>query len=113
MRKRHDWNRTPRRNPRHVMAEPRSQKPVLLVVAAFSSHAGALAWARDRLAQSYGPISLASHPFDFHHTEYYRDAMGPDLRKQFFAFENLVDPDCLPAVKHHTNRLEETLAGEG
>jgi hypothetical protein len=97
----------------HIMSEPRPQKPVLLVVAAFSRHADALAWGRDQLAQCYGPVGLASEPFDFHHTDYYQPAMGADLRKQFFAFENLVEPGCLPAVKLHTNRLEETLASEG
>lgn len=95
------------------MAEPRSQNPVLLIVAAFSRHADALAWGRDHLAERYGPIGLASEPFAFHHTEYYQRSMGADLRKQFFAFENLVAADCLPDVKLHTNRLEQTLAAVG
>jgi hypothetical protein len=95
------------------MAEPRPQKPVLLVVAAFSRHAGALAWGRDRLVEAYGPVGLASPAFDFHHTEYYQASMGAGLRKQFFAFEVLVAPDRLPEVKLHTNRLEQTLALSG
>jgi Domain of unknown function (DUF4416) len=95
------------------MAEPRSQKPVLLIVAAFSRHAGALAWGREHLAEQYGPIGLASPPFRFQHTEYYQPTMGADLHKQFFAFENLIAPDCLPDVKLHTNRLEATLAAAG
>lgn len=95
------------------MAEPRSQKPVLLVVAAFSRHADALAWGRERLIEQYGPLGLISEPFAFHHTDYYQASMGADLRKQFLAFENLVAPDCLPDVKLHTNRLEQTLAAGG
>jgi hypothetical protein len=92
------------------MAEPRPQKPVLLVVAAFSRHADALDWGRDRLTEHYGPVGFASEPFAFHHTDYYQRSMGDGLSKQFFAFENLVAPDCLPDVKLHTNRLEQALA---
>src|SRR5579862_2590751 len=95
------------------MAEPRSQKPVLLVVAAFTRHDDALAWGRDRLAERYGPVGLSSPPFTFHHTDYYERSMGAGLRKQFLAFENLVAPDCLPDVKLHTNRLEQALAASG
>jgi hypothetical protein len=83
-----------------------------LVVAAFSRHAEALAWSREQLQLSYGPVALASDPFSFHHTTYYQATMGPDLRKQFFAFERLVGEDCLPDVKHHTNALEAELAAQ-
>jgi hypothetical protein len=92
------------------MAEPRSQVPVLLVVAAFSRHAGAIDWARQRLAETYGPIAIASPAFSFHQTSYYEATMGTDLKKQFFALENLVSPDCLPDVKLRTNALEKELA---
>jgi hypothetical protein len=92
---------------------PRSPAPVLLVVAAFSRHAAALHWGRERLEQSYGPLALASPPFDFHHTTYYEPTMGPELRKCLFAFRDLVSPDCLPAVKRHTNDLEAELAATG
>ena len=95
------------------MADPRSQPPVLLVVAAFSRHAEALDWGRERLEQTYGPVGLASEPFDFHHTAYYEPTMGPGLRKCLYAFRNLVPADCLPAVKVHTNALEAELAGAG
>src|SRR5438067_1909493 len=95
------------------MAKPRPQKPVLLIVAAFSRHAEALAWGRERLVERYGPVGLASEPFVFHHTEYYQQTMGADLQKQFFAFGKLVAPDCLPTVKLQTNDLEQALASAG
>jgi hypothetical protein len=37
--------------------------------------------------------------------------MGPDLRKQLWAFQNLIAADALPAIKLGTNGLEEALAG--
>ena len=42
------------------MAEPRTPDPVLLVVAAFSRHPGALDWAHARLEQDFGPVQLVS-----------------------------------------------------
>jgi hypothetical protein len=99
------------------MADPRSpwrsRPPVLLVVAAFSRHPEALAWGNEHLEKNYGPVAMASEPFDFHHTAYYEPTMGPGLRKCLCAFRNLVPPDCLPAVKLHTNALERMLAGTG
>ncbi|HKB41669.1 MAG TPA: DUF4416 family protein [Gemmataceae bacterium] len=92
------------------MSEPRPVVPVLLVVAAFSRHDNALRWGRERLEETYGPVGLVSEPFLFNQTGYYERTMGQNLRKQFFAFERLVAPDCLPDVKRHTNDLEANLA---
>jgi len=95
------------------MPDPRPPAPVLLVVAAFSRHAAALDWGRERLERTCGPVALASAPFDFHHTAYYEAAMGSGLRKCLFAFRDLVSPDCLPALKLHTNAIEAEAAGGG
>jgi hypothetical protein len=79
---------------------------VLLVVAASSRHAAALEWARDKLASQYGEIALLSGAFDFTETDYYTASMGADLKKQFWAFERLVDPAELAAIKRRTNEYE-------
>jgi hypothetical protein len=95
------------------MAQPRPHVPVLLVVAAFSRHPDALAWARARLEQDFGPVELASPPFVFDQTTYYEPTMGPNLRKQFLAFRDLVAPERLPDIKRRTNALEDELAAAG
>jgi hypothetical protein len=95
------------------MGHLRTQKPVLLVIAAFSRHADVLALAQERLQALYGPIGLMSVPYDFTQTSYYARTMGTDLRKQFLVFANLVDPDCLPPTKHQTNELEAEVAAAG
>lgn len=95
------------------MADPRPHVPVLLVVAAFSRHTTARAWARERLEQSYGPVVLASPTYDFRQTSYYEPSMGTELQKGFFVFRDLVSPDCLPRVKQHTNALEVEAARSG
>jgi hypothetical protein len=86
---------------------------MLLIVAAFSRHGDALTWARERLEQLFGPVGLASPLFDFHQTRYYEPTMGPGLRKQLLAFEELVAADCLAPVKLATNHLEAELARSG
>ena len=80
--------------------------PVLLIVAAFSRHRSALEWARGQAQQEYGPIALASEPFEFGETEYYQPTMGAGLLKQFWAFERLVDPGELADFKIKTNDWE-------
>ncbi|HEY7327427.1 MAG TPA: DUF4416 family protein [Gemmataceae bacterium] len=95
------------------MAEPRSPVPALLVVAVFSRHVDAFAWARTRLEPLFGPVGLGSEPFVFDQTTYYETSMGRDLRKCFLAFERLVLPDCLANIKLQTNVLEQELAASG
>lgn len=85
-------------------------QPSLLVVAAFSRHAGARAWARRRLEEIFGPVALASEPFPFTQTDYYRASMGPDLGKELWAFRDLLPPDGLPDAKRRALALEAELA---
>ena len=88
------------------MAETSSPDPVLLIVAAFSHHPEALAWARHRLEELFGPVGLTSQVYDFDQTTYYEPSMGAGLRKQFLAFHNLIAADRLPDIKLHTNAME-------
>ncbi len=92
------------------MAEPRSPVPALLVVAVFTRHEEILSWAQERLESHFGPVGLASKPFDFNQTTYYEASMGSHLRKGFLAFERLVQPDRLAEIKLQTNALERELA---
>jgi hypothetical protein len=95
------------------MAAPRLPPPVLLVVAAFSRHPEALAWARQRLEDACGPVALAGSAYAFDQTAYYEPTMGPGLRKQLLAFRDLVAADALADLKRQTNALEGELAAAG
>jgi len=95
------------------MAEPRYHPPVVLVVAVFSRHPEALTWGRAQLESLYGPVALASPEFAFNQTGYYEKTMGPGLRKQLLAFQELFPLDQLPAVKLRTNALEREIAESG
>ena len=88
------------------MGQLAPHRPVLLIVAAFSRHAAALAWARQTLEQAWGPAALVSDCFDHRETTYYDATMGPDLQKVFFALETLIDPASLIERKLQSNRWE-------
>src|SRR5215467_13541957 len=88
------------------MGQVNLPSPVLLVLAAFSRHDDALRWARERTESAWGPVALASQAFEFRETAYYEATMGVGLRKQFFAFERLVDPERLVEFKLQTNDWE-------
>jgi hypothetical protein len=83
-------------------------KPVLLIVAVSSRYDAALLWSEASLAEEFGPLLMISPPFPFSETDYYQATMGMDLKKQFLAFDRLIDPASLPAIKRRTNELEKS-----
>jgi hypothetical protein len=92
------------------MGQPTLHPATMHLLAAFSRHDAALAWARDRAAAAWGPIALESPVFEFAQTEYYRETMGPGLRKVFFAFERPLDPAELAEIKLTSNEWEQEYA---
>lgn len=92
------------------MGRVKLPRPVLLVSAAFSRHERALDWAAEKLSAAWGPIALSSPRFDFSSTQFYEKTMGPGLRKQFWAFERLIDPAQLVDGKLATNAWEDEYA---
>jgi hypothetical protein len=82
----------------------------LPLLAAFSRHPEALAWARRRACEAWGPIEAESEAFAFRETPYYDATMGSGLQKVFFAFAWLGDPASLAETKLTTNRWEEEYA---
>ena len=89
------------------MGEIRVHRPVLGILAAFSRHDVALAWARATATAAWGPVTLESPAFAFQETRFYEATMGPDLRKILLAFERLIDPAELVPRKHQTNAWEQ------
>jgi hypothetical protein len=85
----------------------------LLLIAVTSSHGEALSWSRDRSERHFGPVTLASDAFDFTETDYYTATMGTELKKQFLAFEQPIDPASLAPVKRQTNDWEAEYAALG
>lgn len=92
------------------MGQANAPSTVLLILAAFSRHQDALGWAKTKTESTWGPIALASDAFDFRETNYYDATMGVGLRKQFLAFEQLIDPERLVDLKLLTNDWETEYA---
>jgi hypothetical protein len=90
-----------------VIVRPRQ---VLLILAAISRYDFALDWALEEATQNWGKTALESCRFSFQSTAYYEPSMGPDLKKTFFAFEQLIDPEELAAIKNLTNQWEASYA---
>ncbi|MEX2111591.1 MAG: DUF4416 family protein, partial [Pirellulales bacterium] len=88
------------------MGDIHQPEPVLFLLAAFSRHAAALDWARQRAEAAWGPVALESPHFEFRETDYYEPTMGAGIQKCFFAFESLVDPVVLADRKIETNAWE-------
>jgi hypothetical protein len=86
---------------------------VLLIVAASSRYVEALDWASERSTDQFGPVALVSDAFDFTETDYYTATMGADLKKQFFAFERVIDAAALADIKRQTNDWESEYAALG
>ena len=92
------------------MGDVNEPAPVLLILAAFSRHAAALEWARQRAVAAWGPAALTSPRFSFVETDYYEPAMGAGIEKCFWAFERLIDPAALAGIKRQTNAWEAEYA---
>jgi hypothetical protein len=63
-----------------------------------------------RMEKEWGPIETYSTIYDFTHTGYYKDEFGERLKKQFVAFEKLVEIHLMPDIKICGNKLEDEFA---
>ena len=95
------------------MGDIHQHAPVLLITSAFSRYPEALDWAKAASELLWGPVGLVSDLFDFVETTYYEPTMGPHLKKVFFAYERLISPEELPAVKRQANAWEAEYAALG
>ena len=87
--------------------------PVALVCAVLADSAETLAAAKERLAECFGPLRVASETYDFDFTSYYEAEMGAGLRKQLVCFAERIDPAELATVKAQTMALERAMSQEG
>lgn len=95
------------------MGSPKPHAPVLFLIVAFSRYPEALAWGQEAAQAEYGPIVLQSELFDFSNTQHYAKQMGPDLKKQIWAFEQLMEVPELVDRKLRTNQWEAEYAELG
>jgi hypothetical protein len=94
------------------MGQTQAPTPVLLIIAASSRYDSALDWTRNKSQSHFGKLGPISEAFSFTETDYYAATMGTGLQKQFLAFETLIDPADLAAIKRRTNCWEAEYASE-
>jgi len=87
-------------------------QPVKLFVGMLAARPQRLADAERRLVGEFGSVDLSSPVLPFEQTEYYREQMGPDLKRKFLGFERLIRPEALVEAKRITNNLEKDLASD-
>jgi hypothetical protein len=95
------------------MAAPQSPLPVKYFIAVLFSNDEALDRARALFTEQWGAIDYegGNHIFDV--TDYYQNEMGPTLFRRIVAFEKLMAPTGLVAMKLECNSIEERLSVGG
>jgi len=91
----------------------REPQPVKLIVGMLTAEPVLFDAARDALTAIYGPADYESETLPFDHTTYYDAEFGAPLWRRFLTFQRLIASDALPAIKRHTNDLEQSWAREG
>jgi hypothetical protein len=88
------------------MGQIKEPIPVVVLLAVTSRHPAAFQWARHQSETHWGAVELESRLFSFDQTQYYESTMGIGLKKQFLAFQDLIDPAGLSRLKIQTNDWE-------
>ena len=95
------------------MAEVTSPQLVQLLVGVIYSAADLLRPLEECMVERIGPIECKSAVYDFDVTDYYREEMGTDLGRVFYAFRNLIDPAEIVGVKIAAELIEQAYAKGG
>lgn len=95
------------------LGQIRAPEKVTPIASVFAADKNMFAMTEAVLTPRLGKCIYRSEPMPFAHTNYYTDEMGPDLKRIVFAFDELVDPKELVALKIWSNSLEETWSQDG
>jgi hypothetical protein len=94
------------------MGIPKRFNKVNLIVGLIYREEVYLKKALSELEALFGKVDFESESFQFDVTDYYNREMGEGLKRKFFSFENLIDPEELPSIKIKTNEIEDILKRE-
>lgn len=95
------------------MGEVREPQPVKVFVGVLTAEPSALPQLRGSLEKLLGPVDCESQLLEFDFTNYYEPEMGSGLKRQFWGFRRLAQPESLVDMKLATNRLEQASAANG
>ncbi|UCD93386.1 MAG: DUF4416 family protein [Candidatus Zixiibacteriota bacterium] len=89
------------------MGRVKKPLPGRLIVSVIYASMEAMNDAVVEIEKKYGHVEFETDDIEFLHTTYYREEMGENLKRKFFAFEKMVERDRLAEIKNWTNKLEE------
>jgi hypothetical protein len=94
------------------MGRIKPPRPAKLICGLIGGDADLLVRARGLLAKQIRQIEAVSDLWPFDQTDYYKQEMGEDLKRQFVSFAGLVQVDRLAEIKRLTNQIEQRIAEE-
>lgn len=68
--------------------------------------------ARKMMTHAFGETDLTSDCWPFNATDYYEAEMGPDLKRWFVSFAQLISPERIAEIKRLTMEIEGRLADD-
>ncbi len=71
-----------------------------------------LALARRKLEKHFGGADCQSEIWPFTATDYYQPELGPDVRRRFLFFEELISIERLAQIKRLTNDIEHRICDD-
>jgi hypothetical protein len=86
-----------------------SPTDALLFFAIFSGSSEILDETKGELARRFGPLITPGPRINFTDTEYYRRSMGPNLLKEWFAVDRIIDQAELASIKVECQEMETTI----
>jgi len=89
------------------MGKIKVSSQVRLICGMITQDEGLFERASQRMIVEFGPIDYRSKILSFDHTDYYQAEMGPNLKRRFVSFKELIDRERLSEIKCFTNTLEE------
>lgn len=92
------------------MGKPTKPKPVKVFVGLLMATRGIESELEEDLQGKLGPIGEKSELFSFDFTNYYQDEMGKKIKRRFYSFRNLINPEKLADIKLMTNEIESSFS---
>ncbi|HOT74149.1 MAG TPA: DUF4416 family protein [Candidatus Wallbacteria bacterium] len=90
------------------MGTPKLHQPVKLFYGVLFSDIETLPCVKERLVAEHGDIDSESEIFDFNYTGYYQKEMGDSIKRIFYSFSELIEPEELSHIKLKSNDIELT-----
>jgi hypothetical protein len=87
-------------------------QPVKLFIGMLSQESDFFKKLKGELQNIYGPLDLESPVWKWEHTDYYSKEMGTGLKRKFFFFQELIQPESISEIKLKTFGLEKKYLNE-